>query len=248
VTGVQTCALPIFPFMLSAGLFVTAVLYIGEMVFPDTLGVFVKLPARMGIMVWYALATIPTFAILAVLLSTLAIRKRDMHRIAVITCFCMLGVIFLYSHLWSRAARSGDGDTMVNFCSTIKPIVGEDKFLICRADKLGPEVYLGRMEPDLQNSKQLVAQGHPKWLIISDRGLVHLGAFKTDANGTAVVSRDGKKHRFIPMPEDLGQLRVHTSTPIRYEYWGKLYLIELTGKISPTSNPIPDKYIQDQFH
>lgn len=236
------------PVVLGVGLFVTAILYIGEMIFPEVLSDFVKLPARMGIMVWYSLAIIPTLAIIAILLSVFAIRRRNMHSIAVITCFCMLGVIFLYSHLWSRAARSGDGDTMVNFCNTIRPVVGNDKFLICRASKLGPEVYLGRMEPDLQNTQQLVAQGHPKWLITSDRGLVHLGAFRADKNGIGVVLRDGKKLRFAPMPQDLGHLREHTTMPVRYEYWGRLYLIELTGEINPTSTPIPDQYIQDQFH
>jgi len=235
------------PFVLSIGLFATAVLYIGEMNFPDALSDFAKQPARMGVMVWYVLAMIPTLAILAIGLSIWAIKTRNMPRIAVITCFCMLGVIFLYSHLWSRAARSGDGDTMVNFCSTIKPIIGEDKFIICRASKLGPEVYLGRMEPGVQNAPPLVEQGHPKWLIISDRGLVHLGAFKVAENGPAVVLRGGKKIRFIPMPHDLGQLRFHTSMPIRYEYWGKLYLIELTGEINPTSPPSPDEYIEDEF-
>ena len=235
------------PFVISIGLFVTAILYIGEMVFPEILS-FIRHPARMGIMLWYALATIPTFAILTILLSILAIKTRNMPRIAVITCFCMLGVVFLYSHLWSRAARSGDGDTMIEFSRTIKPIVGEDKFIICRADKLGPEVYLGRMEPNLQNTQRLTAQGHPKWLIISDRGLVHLGAFKADENGYGVILRDGREFRFVPMPQDLGRLRVHSSMPIRYEYWGRLYLIELTGEIKPTSTPIYDKYIQDQFH
>ena len=236
------------PFVLSAGLFITAGLYISKLVFPDAMSSVIKLPARMEIMQWYTMATIPTLAIIAIVMSILAIKHRSMHHIVIITCFCMLGVIFLYSHLWSRAARSGDGDTMIEFCSTIKPIVGEDKFMICYADKLGPEVYLGRMEAGVQKVEQLTAQGHPKWLIISDRGLVHLGAFKANENGPAVISQKGKKFRFVPTPHDLGTLKIRTELPIRFEYWGKLYLIELTDEINPSSKPIPDVYIEDEFH
>ncbi len=160
-----------------------------------------------------------------------SLRWRICPMIAVM-CVTMLGVHYVEGNCLSRHARTGDGDKMIAFSQAAAPLIGDEEFAVIRADKLGVELYVGRFgeviayapngEPLLDGLNASVAP----LLLVTDRGLVSMGAATADENGAFLAKVDGTKRRFTTHPEDLGEV-LAIGEPIASQYWGRPYLIRL---------------------
>jgi hypothetical protein len=149
----------------------------------------------------------------------------------------MLGVIFIDRHMFSRHARTRDGQKMVAFAREAKPLLGDDEFAVLRAQKLAVELYLGRFGqwaqphgtsgPKRWTVDSLNNSDIP-WLITCDRALIGLGA-------TKIVKSDGGEVE-IMSPEDLGLIEVR-SKPVLSQGWGRIYLIRLQRPIKVSGKP-----------
>ncbi|HDY64963.1 MAG TPA: hypothetical protein ENH84_01865 [Phycisphaerae bacterium] len=241
------------PFVLAVGLIAVALLYLLHSYLPAPLGRVIHLPPRLGGGVWYVLAVLPVLGIAIFCAGVRAIRRRRLTLVVAGTCAGMLGLLFCNANLFTRGARTGDGDVMVRFAEDIKPFVGADDFMIYAAIKLGPEPYLGRFGRELTSAPSSVITvingSKERWLITSDIGLLHLGAYRLDANGPVnlELEKDARKrqYRFRTRPQDIGSLRVRSDRPIKFEKWGTIYLIELKRPVTPTSQPFLTGYISD---
>ena len=240
------------PFVLAVGLIAIAMLYLLHSHLPAPLN-GIHLPPRLGEGVWYVLAALPVLGIVIFWGGVRAIRRRRLTLTVAVTCAGMLGLLFCNANLFTRQARTGDGDVMVQFAEDIKPIVKADDFMIYAAIKLGPEPYLGRFGRELTSTPSSVIVEIDKskgvrWLITSDIGLLHLGAYRPNplgATNAIVMKKDGQTHRFLPSPQDLGRVWVRSIAPVRFEKWGTIYLIELRRPIRPFSEPFITGYISD---
>jgi hypothetical protein len=165
----------------------------------------------------------------------------------------MLGLLFCNAHLFSRQARTGDGDVIVRFAEEVRPVLGEEDFAIYAAKKLGTEVYVGRFAREFTSAPHLVVEtlkntkgrGLPRWLVTSDIGLLHLGAYEESPSGGIKIKVQGTKRRFQTHPEDLGRVAVRSVAPVAFEEWGTMYLIELDRPIHPRDKPLVTGYISD---
>jgi 4-amino-4-deoxy-L-arabinose transferase-like glycosyltransferase len=233
------------PFVLAGGLLVIIPPYLNNIA--ESLG----LPAPPVILnaTWWGLALTPLIMLAAVALGVAAIRLKRMQPAVVATALAMLAMIFLYSHLWSRQARTGDGEVVIDFARRVEPVIGEDDFVTYMAKKLGTEVYMGRFVPALyglgDEPLSRWQQRTARWLVTTDIGLLHLGAWENDPDGSITLrTADGKK-RFRPHPEDIGRVVVQSVRPIEFERWGRLYLIEQSGEPAPRNDPYATGYIPD---
>ncbi len=212
---------------------------------------FASLPPTASAATWYGLAILPVVGLAAAAIAVLAVHRERLGGTVAATCLCMLGVIFLYANLWSRSARTGDGDVMQQFAAEVRPVIGDDKYIVYNAESAGPDVYIGRfpdlaMKPEIGKRLEFLNGMRHKWLIVSDRGLLSLGAFEESPGGSIKVDAKGRKFLAHPRPGDLGRLTTRSVSPIKYEKWGTLYLIELRRPIPPTtSKPFDTDYISD---
>jgi hypothetical protein len=195
------------------------------------------------------LAALPVVGLAGIAVMFVTRRRKSLAPAVGVACVCMLGMTLMYTHLWNRSARTGDGDVMVQFAEQIKPIVGEDDFIVYNAEKLGPEVYIGRFGRVMQTPPAgripFLNTAKARWLIVSDIGLLALGAYEADPAGAVKLKIAGRKHRFRPRPQDVGRLARKSIAPIQFESWGTIYLIELQQPMSPKSPLFDTGYISD---
>jgi len=139
----------------------------------------------------------------------------QMRHVAALAILGMLGVAFLYTHILSRHARSGDGEAMRQFALIARKDLWDRPFAVYRTNKLSVEPYLGRLGvhaevlgpeaaggvsaerrlAELADGRVLalaprrgqVVAGKANWLITCDRGLCELGACREDPHGQYVV-------------------------------------------------------------
>lgn len=245
------------PFVLAFGLIAIPLLYffhdfIHDFIhdnFSAELAGALPTPPRMLRSSWYMLAVLPGVGVLLVGAGIWAIRRRRMGLTAAAVCIGMLGLLFCNCHLFSRHARTGDGDVMVRFGRQSRHILQDEPFVLYGASKLGTETYIGRFGGRLDvTPEQAVAEINKsefRWLITSDYGLVHLGACTKDQTGPYRVKVAGVKHRFTPQPGDIGRVAARSSSAIQFENWGTIYLIEVRRPVEPTSKPFVIGYISD---
>ncbi len=208
-------------------------------------------PERIPPATWWVLAALPATGTAGLVIATLGVRRRRMGLTVAATCVGMLSLNGLYAHLWSRQARTGDGEIMRCFAREVRPVLSDQPFVTYCANKLGTEVYLGRLVPKLggvpSKWQQAVANDGSRWLVTSDIGLLNAGAYEPDPEGPIKITRreGGEKvrHRFRPRPETLGRVAVRSNRRIDVECWGRLYLIEWTGPPKPPSKPFKTGYI-----
>jgi 4-amino-4-deoxy-L-arabinose transferase-like glycosyltransferase len=207
-----------------------------------------ELPSRAT---WMVIAAAPAAGIAAIALGVWAIRRRRMGATVAASCLAMLMLLGLYAHLWSRQARTADGQIMRHFARRVEPIIGRNEFMLYNASKLGTEVYLGRFGEKIDGQKYsprevlaMLRNRRGEWLITSDFGLAALGAYEFDPHGEYRLKRDGHKYRFAPRPEDLGELAAQSIQPIEFENWGRIYLIRV-GRIDPSGESFDPGYISD---
>ncbi len=237
------------PFVLAAALLVIPPLYVFHRFLPASWTEVIPLPPQCLPGTWMILSVLPTVGVVLLWLSVRAVRRKRLGLTVAVTCLGMLGVLFCNAHLLTRQARTGDGEVMLHFARDAQPIVGEEAFLVYAAGKLGTEVYLGRFGRWLKASPEAVLEDlrrpPERWLITSDIGLLHLGAYEDDPAGEVAFQRAGTTRRSRMCPQDLGRVAVRSVAPIRFEKWGRIYLIKLTSPPRPRSRPFRTGYISD---
>ena len=95
--------------------------------------------------VWVA-CLLPLPALAALVVGVRASLRRQVRLVAGLAIAAMPGVMFLDTHLWTLAARTGDGDRLRSFARRAGRIVGSDRFAVCDASKCCFEIYLGRLD------------------------------------------------------------------------------------------------------
>jgi hypothetical protein len=213
----------------------------------------IPLPPEMAPGTWMILAILPAVGLAAVAAGLFAVRRRSLDLAVAATCACMLGVLFCNGRLWSRHARTGDGDAMVLFATLAQPFVGDEPFIAYWSSKVGPEVYLLRFGESVstktttpRDEQANLNASSTRWLFVTDRGLLRLGAYALDPAGPGMIkSPDGGKIFYQPRPADLGRVAARSVRPIQHEYWGTIYLIEVQRPIRPTSPPLSINYLSD---
>ncbi len=210
-----------------------------------------KLPARIVPGTWAMVAALPVAGLACVWVWARSVKRKTFLPAAVIACVGMIGVSFFYTHFWSRDARSGDGDTMQQFARDMEQVVGRDDFALYNAQKLCTEVHLGRFGKWIDSSPARVVNylqtRQQRWLVVSDYGLIALGAYDADPTGDVKFKNHQTNQVLLcrARPGDLGTLRLRSDHPIEFEKWGRIYLIELTGTVTPKSPPFDPGYISD---
>ena len=96
---------------------------------------------------------LPLPALAALVVGVRASLRRQVRLVAGIAVAAMLGVMFLDTHLWTLAARTGDGDRLRSFARRAGRIVGSDRFAVCDASKCCFEIYLGRLDAHFANGQ-----------------------------------------------------------------------------------------------
>jgi len=211
---------------------------------PAALQRLLRMPAAVRPETWWVLRALIVIGLVQAVCGVYWSLKLRLGRLAPLAAIGMLGVMFLHTHVLSRHARTGDGDSMLAFARQARPIVGQDDLIVYRAEKLGAEPYLGRLGVRAGCLEE-VKQAPGAWLITCDRGLGELGAYREDPNGEYVMevpddrSPGGgvREARLEAMPEVLGELAAR-SRPIRSQNWGRIYLIRLRRHIVVQSTPI----------
>ena len=216
------------PVVIGAGLIVLPAAYLFGLPMPTSL----RMPSYVPSATWYVLAALPAAG--AVLLAW-AIRSSLRWRlwtVAALAIIGMPGVMFVDRHFISRHARSRDGEKMVVFARTARPIVGDDNFAVYRMGNLAIEPYLGRFgvtptgwRPGGEVNRQrawtvesLEASGVP-WLFTCDQGLRDLSVGRA---ADLAASDSGVRLRSEPVTD-----RVSNSPREQKIKWGKMYLIRL---------------------
>jgi len=222
-----------------------------------------KLPAHVAPETWWILAGLIPAGAAGLVIAVRASLRWRVRRVAVVAIVGMLGVMFVDRHMFSRHARTGDGERLMRFGKEARPVIGGDEFAVCRAEKLGTELYIGRfgrriidpqaagkMPADLRKAAapdlpvgeagsakrrawvavEILSKHHEiRWLVTCDRGLVELGAAEVDQDGPFKLKLAGRKVRFRPLPESLGEVAFSTE-PIISQRWGRVYLIRLEAE------------------
>ena len=245
------------PFVLAAGLVAIPLAYFFHEFLPAKIAKSISMPPSMLDGTWYILAVLPSAGLLVLVAGIWAICRKRMGLTVAAVCVGMLGVLFCNSHLFTRHARTGDGDVMVDFGRYITPIVKDDPFVLYGSTKLGVESNVGRFGRQIDDipgkagtlsGEQVIDEINKsdfRWLVVSDYGLISMGAYSAEPQGQYKVKVDGVKHRFMPRPQDIGQVVAKSTAPIKFENWGTIYLIEVQRPVTPTSEPFFIGYISD---
>ncbi len=245
------------PFVLAFMLITVPLAYFFHDKLPVKISKNLSMPPQMLQGTWYILAGLPGLCVLIVGAGVWAIRRRRMGLTVAAVCIGMLGVLFCNCHLFTRHARTGDGDVMVQFGRGITPILQGEPFALYGANKLGVEASVGRFgwqvddipgQASTRPGEQVVDEinaSDVRWMIVSDYGLVSLGAYSTAPEGPYRVKINGVKHRFMPRPQDIGRVVARSTSAIQFENWGTIYLIEIRRPVQPESKPFFIGYISD---
>lgn len=182
-----------------------------------------------------------------------------LRHLAVLAVVLMVPLLFLYTHLASRHALTGDGETMVRFARRARDIVRDENFVAYRVPRLGVEPLLGRLgefvhpnwgsppypSDEIEASERVLRQineSSAPWLFTCDRGLLELGAARPDENGSYRIRLPEGKRRFDIRAEELGMISL-TSPPVVYQNWGRIYLIRLERPVQPSGKPVATGHI-----
>ncbi|MGB2822885.1 MAG: hypothetical protein WBF17_18020, partial [Phycisphaerae bacterium] len=203
-----------------------------------------RVPSAVEPGMWWAVYPLIVVGFGGVALGTIWSLQWRLRRVVVVAMVATVGVMFLHTHMISRHASTGDGETMLAFSREARPIVGDDEIAVFRAEKLTVELYLGRLGVPAGGAEDINRSAHA-WLITCDRGLAELGAYREDPNGSYflnVKEQAGpglriREARLSTLPEELGEVRVQ-SRPIMSQRWGRIYLIRLKRPIRPSGTPV----------
>lgn len=232
------------PIVIGAGIATAAGLYLAVggrvewLVLPD------MLPAG----TWTLLTLVPVAGLIAAGCGVASILRRRLS-LSVAGCVVgMLAVAFCYSHLWSRQARTGDGEVMIRFAEQAKPVIGDRPFVNLTTLKLGVDAYMGHFgwDPPEPVVEHLNASDI-RYAAVCDRTLLEIGAYHAEhPDGRFRIKIEGHKRAFDTAPESMGRVLFQTSQGIEMQDWGRMYLIELARPIRMPSPPIDTKYVSDE--
>ncbi len=197
----------------------------------------IKMPSSVPSVTWRVLCGLIALGAVVLALSVRWSLQWRLRRVAAVAVVGMLGIIFIDRHMFTRHARTGDGEKMIAFARDVKGRIGGDEFAVFRAGKLATELYLGRFgawpeppgTPDRKRwDVQTLNRSDVRWLVTNDCGLIGLGA-------TEIISQDGNKIE-VMKPGDLGVVEVRTA-PVISQKWGRAYLIRLRRPIRVRGKP-----------
>ncbi len=153
-----------------------------------------------------------------------------------LTVALSLGVMVLDRHCFSRHARTGDGERMLRFTRQVEGRIGDEEFAVVKTGKLTTELYLGRFGTKATDVAALNAMAC-RWLITNDRGLIELGAARSDPAGPVRLKTPRGRERYVTRPGELGTVHLATE-PIISQRWGRLYLIALARPIAVSGRAV----------
>jgi len=178
-------------------------------------------------------------AVVAAVAVPLAVRWSLRWRLGALTALTVglcLAVMVLDRHCFSRHARTGDGERMLRFTRQVEDHIGGDEFAVVKTGKLTTELYLGRFGTKAKDVAALNASSCP-WLVTNDRGLIELGAARSDPAGPVRLKTPSGRGRYTTLPAELGEVRLQTE-PIISQRWGRLYLIALRRPIAVSGTAV----------
>ena len=215
------------PVVIGLGLIVVPAMY----VYAEPLGSYVDLPLpyNPGVGVWFGMLLLIPMGAIILAGGIIASLRWKLHTVAALACVGMLGVSFINVHMISRHARTGDGAKMRSFALRAKSVIGDDDYAVLKAEKLMPELYLGRFSDHLARERPSVLALNDNdipWLITCDRGLVELGAATESSRAPFKMEMAGVDRRYATHPAQFG-LVVLTGGMVEEDEWGRIYLIRL---------------------
>lgn len=164
----------------------------------------------------------------------LSLRRRVLANVVLMLPLA-LAVLYVDTHHFGRHARTGDGQRMLQFARRMSEVVNGDRFGVHATDKLSVELYLGRAGEELRDVAA-INDRRPPWFVTTDRGLVDLGAYRRNRNGSFTLRTAEGKVRLDTLPGELGEVLLQTE-PIVYQRWGRVYLIRLSPEVRVSSEP-----------
>ncbi|MHC4982260.1 MAG: ArnT family glycosyltransferase [Planctomycetota bacterium] len=239
--------------VVSLGAALLAAAYLAYERMPGLVTKSLKMPAgdTMCTATWYVLAALLPLGLAGVATAIWASLSWRLRTVAAVAVVAMLAVMFLDRHMITTAAKTGDGERMLQFAAAARQRVRGDQFAVYRAEKLGTELYLSRFGrriggPDsyasctgrglgagraarshARQAIEALAAGGCRWLVTCDRGLVELGAYEPGRQGDfELETADGTDARFRTHPGCFGRVALLTK-PILSQQWGRIYLIRL---------------------
>ena len=217
--------------VISIGIFVMAapVAYLYHEHLPAALAGAIRLPLVATSETWRILAGLAPAGLGLIAIAVWASLRWRIRTLAVVAAVAMLGVLFIDRHMISRHARTGDGETMIAFARAAGKLVGDDDFAVCRAEKLGTELYWGRFGRRVESLDALKSAGaNVRWLVTCDSGLVRLGACEPDPTSRYVYNIDGEDTRVRPDAGRIGlPVELGVNRPIDEDSMGRVYLFRL---------------------
>ncbi|NBB94721.1 MAG: hypothetical protein GVY16_03175 [Planctomycetes bacterium] len=235
------------PLVIGLGMATTAGLYLAVGGEVDWL----PLPDAMPPGSWTMLAAVPMVGMSAAAMGVAGIVRKHLAW-SVAGCVAgMLAVVFCYSHLWSRQARTGDGEVIIAFAERAKPIIGDEPFANAATLKMGVDAYMGRFGWDpRQPREQAVAKlnaSDVNWLVTCDRMLLEIGAWQPGGAKTSYRPKiGGTRKPYDTAPESLGRVVFQSCEPVEMEDWGRMYLIELRRPIRVPAPCVTTGYISNE--
>jgi len=188
----------------------------------------------------WALAALPVFGIVVILLAVRASLGWRIRRLAWLAVLALPGVMLIKTHVLGEQARTLDGEKMIAFARAVRPVVRDDEFAVFRIEHACVQLYLGRFGRRVESSLDLeeaLNGSDVRWLLISDRGLVEAGAALPNPAGAYRLEYAGAWYAFDPEPDRFGGVRVRSDHPILLQDFGRLYLIEVRRPVELPATP-----------
>ena len=236
---VQFCrhAIAAAPVLIAVALILLPAAYLFHDHMPRLVTKNLRLPSLVPATTWWIVGgLIPLGAVLLALSIRWSLRWQ-LRRVAAVAVIGMLGIIFVERNMFSRHARTRDGEKMIAFAREAAPLIGDEPFAVKRMQKLAVELYLGRFGQQTTTIRKL-NKSDAKWLLTCDRGLIELGARRDlpqEGNGDKPVTLADLVKQV--RPTDLGKVELE-GPPVVTQKWGRMYLIRLRDRpIEPSGTP-----------
>ncbi len=224
----------------------TPLIYLYHEYLPNVARKAIRMPLCVAPETWRILAALPPLGVGLIVVAVWASLKWRIRTLTTVMVIAMVGVLFIDRHMISRHARTGDGETMIRFASAAREVIGDDDFAVCRAEKLGVEVYWCRFGKRVEKLSEVKAlDPSVRWLVTCDRGLVRLEACTRDPAGKyAKLVDENDQYVFIrrgeewtgapkyvnvrPDPQQAGvPVELNVNRIISEDNLGKVHLIRL---------------------